>query len=76
MTLKAIAFNGTLKSSGGDPSSTNRLLALIAHGLKKHGIDTDVIRLADHNILPESQPVSRRTEGLIGCLEASPGWSG
>jgi multimeric flavodoxin WrbA len=52
MTLKAIAFNGTLKSSGGDPSSTNRLLALIADGLKKHGIDTDVIRLADHNILP------------------------
>lgn len=52
MTLKAIAFNGTLKSSGGDPSSTDRLLALIADGLKKHGIDTDVIRLADHNILP------------------------
>jgi multimeric flavodoxin WrbA len=52
MTLKAIAFNGTLKSSGGDPSSTNRLLALIADGLKKHGIDSDVIRLADHNILP------------------------
>jgi len=52
MTLKAIAFNGTLKSSGGDPSSTDRLLALIADGLNKHGIDTDVIRLADHNILP------------------------
>lgn len=52
MTLKAIAFNGTLKSSGGDPSSTDRLLALIADGLKKHGIDTDVIRVADHNILP------------------------
>ena len=52
MTLKAIAFNGTLKSSGGDPSSTDRRLALIADGLKKHGIDTDVIRLADHNILP------------------------
>lgn len=52
MTLKAIAFNGTLKSSGGDPSSTDRLLGLIADGLKKHGIDTDVIRLADHNILP------------------------
>ena len=52
MTLKAIAFNGTLKSSGGDPSSTDRLLGLIADGLKKHGIDTEVIRLADHNILP------------------------
>ncbi|MEV4607440.1 flavodoxin family protein [Neorhizobium sp. LMR1-1-1.1] len=52
MTLKAIAFNGTLKSSGGDPSSTDRLLGLIADGLKKHGIDTELIRLADHNILP------------------------
>ena len=52
MTLKAIAFNGTLKSSGGDPSSTDRVLGLIADGLKKHGIDTEVIRLADHNILP------------------------
>lgn len=52
MTLKAIAFNGTLKSSGGDPSSTDRLLGLIADGLNKHGIDTEVIRLADHNILP------------------------
>lgn len=52
MTLTAIAFNGTLKSSGGDPSSTDRLLGLIADGLKKHGIDTEIIRLADHNILP------------------------
>lgn len=52
MTLKAIAFNGTLKSSGGEPSSTDRLLGLIADGLKRHGINTEVIRLADHNILP------------------------
>lgn len=52
MTLKAIAFNGTLKASGGEPSSTDRLLGLIADGMKKHGINTEVIRLADHNILP------------------------
>lgn len=52
MTLKAIAFNGTLKSSGGDPSSTDRLLGLIADGLKEHDIDSEIIRLADHNILP------------------------
>jgi len=52
MTLKAIAFNGTLKSTGGDPSSTDRLLGLIADGLHKHGIITEIIRLADHNILP------------------------
>lgn len=52
MTLKAIAFNGTLKSSGGDPSSTDRLLGLIADGLEKHRVNTEIIRLADHNILP------------------------
>lgn len=52
MTLKAIAFNGTLKSSGGDRSSTDRLLGLIADGLEKHRVDTEIIRLADHNILP------------------------
>lgn len=51
MTLTAIAFNGTLKSSGGEPSSTDRLLGLIADGLKDYNIATEIIRLADHNIL-------------------------
>ncbi|WP_312407671.1 flavodoxin family protein [Rhizobium sp.] len=52
MALKAIAFNGTLKSSNGDPSSTDRMLDLIAEGMEAQGVETTRLRLADHNILP------------------------
>src|ERR1700754_2253950 len=52
MPLTALALNGTLKSSGGDPSSTDRMLGLIADGLKKQGVATRTIRLADHDIKP------------------------
>jgi multimeric flavodoxin WrbA len=52
MALKAIAFNATLKTSGGEPSSTDRMIDLIAAALKKEGIETETIRLADHNIKP------------------------
>jgi multimeric flavodoxin WrbA len=52
MALKALALNGTLKSSGGDPSSTDRMLRLIAEAMAKEGVETEAIRLADHNILP------------------------
>jgi len=52
MALKAIAFNATLKPSGGEPSSTERMIDLIAAALRKEGIETETIRLADHNIKP------------------------
>ena len=52
MALKAIALNATLKASGGEPSSTNRMLALIASALSKDGVETETIRLADFNIKP------------------------
>jgi multimeric flavodoxin WrbA len=52
MTLKAIALNGTLKASGGDPSSTDRMLELIADAMLELGVETETIRLADHNIKP------------------------
>lgn len=52
MAFKAIALNGTLKSSGGEPSSTDRMLSLIAAALLKEGIETETIRLADHSIKP------------------------
>lgn len=52
MALKAVALNGTLKSSGGEPSSTDRMLALIADGMQGYGVETTLFRLADHNILP------------------------
>ena len=52
MALKAVALNGTLKSSDGEPSSTDRMLALIADGMQGYGVETPLFRLADHNILP------------------------
>ncbi|MDQ1183881.1 flavodoxin family protein [Agrobacterium larrymoorei] len=52
MALKAIALNATLKASGGEPSSTDRMLALIASALSKDGVETETIRLADFNIKP------------------------
>ncbi|WP_439631759.1 flavodoxin family protein [Shinella sp.] len=53
MPLKALALNGTLKSSdSSEASSTGKLLALIAEEFKKHGVETEMIRLADYNIKP------------------------
>jgi len=53
VTLKALAFNSTLKSSASsEQSSTGKLLELIAEEFKKHGVETETIRLADHDIKP------------------------
>ncbi|SFJ50039.1 Multimeric flavodoxin WrbA [Phyllobacterium sp. CL33Tsu] len=53
MTLRAFAFNSTLKSSASsEPSSTGRLLQLIAEEFKKHGVEMEIVRLADHDIKP------------------------
>src|SRR3954470_19432937 len=53
MSLKALALNGTLKpSDSSEASSTGKLLELIAEEFKKHGVETETIRLADHNIKP------------------------
>jgi len=53
MTLKALAFNSTLKSSAAsENSSTDKLLSLIAEEFKKHDVEMETIRLADHDIKP------------------------
>ena len=53
MTLKAIAINCTLKRSGGEPSSTDKMIKLIAGELAKHDVElTETIRIADHDIKP------------------------
>ena len=53
MSLKALALNGTLKSSeSSEPSSTGKLLELITEEFQKHGVETETIRLADHDIKP------------------------
>jgi multimeric flavodoxin WrbA len=53
VSLKALALNGTLKSSdSSEASSTGKLLELITEEFKKHGVETKTIRLADHNVKP------------------------
>lgn len=49
----AIAINCTLKSCSDPPSSTDRMIGLIADSLKTHGVEvTETIRIAEHDILP------------------------
>ena len=53
MALSAIAINCTLKRSGGEPSSTDKMIGLIAGELAKHGVELgETIRIADHDIKP------------------------
>ncbi|MBO9136546.1 NAD(P)H-dependent oxidoreductase [Rhizobium sp. B230/85] len=53
MSLKALALNGTLKSSdSSEASSTGKLLELIAEEFEHHSVETTIVRLADHNIKP------------------------
>lgn len=53
MSIKALAFNATLKRSDNkEPSSTGRMLDLIATEMAKAGVEIETIRLADHDILP------------------------
>lgn len=53
MALTAIAINCTLKRSGGEPSSTDRMIDLIADQLKQRGVEVrETVRIADHDIKP------------------------
>ena len=53
MALKAIGLNCSLKSSGTEPSSTDKMIGLIAAELGKKGVEcTAALRVADFNIKP------------------------
>ena len=53
MTLKAIALNATLKPTGDEASSTDKMIKLVRDALGKHGVEwSGTIRLADHRIKP------------------------
>lgn len=54
MALKALAINCTLKSTGRsvDPSSTDRLLQEVLAALARHDVEGEIVRAADHDILP------------------------
>lgn len=50
--LKVLALNGTLKRSGGEPSSTDRMLSLVLDELAKEDVEGETVRLADHDVKP------------------------
>ncbi|HEU0098869.1 MAG TPA: NAD(P)H-dependent oxidoreductase [Allosphingosinicella sp.] len=53
MTLAAIALNCSLKRSGGESSSTDKMIGLLVSELKKAGVEfRGTIRIADHEVKP------------------------
>jgi multimeric flavodoxin WrbA len=53
MPIKALAFNCTLKSTkAGGTSSTEVLLSQLIDELRKHKVETEIIRAVDHDIKP------------------------
>lgn len=49
MALTAIALNCTLKA-GSAPSSTGKLLQEVLTELERHGVDGEIVRIADHDV--------------------------
>ncbi len=53
MALSAIALNCTLKKSGGEDSSTDAMIAVMAKHFEAAGVTlAETIRIADHDVLP------------------------
>lgn len=53
MELKALAINCSLKSRSDPPSSTDRMIGVVAEHLASHGAElSEAIRIAECNILP------------------------
>ncbi len=49
--LQALALNCSLKP-GGKPSSTDKLLHEIADAFRPHGVETEILRVVDHDVRP------------------------
>lgn len=53
MPLRAIALNCSLKPGSGKPSSTDKMIGLLAENLSDHGVELlETIRIADHDVKP------------------------
>lgn len=50
MPLTAIALNCTLKSGGGEASSTDKMIGEVLAALGEHGVTHETVRVADANI--------------------------
>lgn len=51
MPLRALALNCTLKPSP-EPSSTDRMIRVLADALAEHDVDTTAVRVVDHDVRP------------------------
>lgn len=64
-TLKAFALNCSLKSGAdGDASSTDKMVADLFEALAPHGVESEVVRAVDQNILP----------GVLSDMGQGDGW--
>ena len=53
MAGTAIAINCTLKTSGGEASSTDRMISVLSEAFGRHGVEVaGTLRMADYAILP------------------------
>ncbi len=53
MAVTAIAINCTLKSVGGEESSTDRMIGLLAEAFGEHDVRlAETLRIVDYNVLP------------------------
>ena len=53
MALSAIALNCSLKKSGGEKSSTDTMIGVLAEAFAKHDVAlSETLRIADYNVLP------------------------
>ncbi|MFC3038688.1 flavodoxin family protein [Virgibacillus xinjiangensis] len=55
MSLKALYLNTSLKKSG-ETSNTEALIEKSIEWMKKENVDTEVLRIADHTIIPGMSP--------------------
>ncbi len=87
MTVKAIAINCSLKRSTGEPSSTDKMIGVIAAELAKHDIGlSETIRIVDHEVRPgvtsdegdgdEWPELRRRILGADILIFGTPIWMG
>ena len=53
MALSAIAINCTLKRSGGEASSTDRMIGVLASAFARHDVSVaETLRIADYAVMP------------------------
>jgi multimeric flavodoxin WrbA len=53
VALSALALNCSLKKSGGEKSSTDAMIAVLAEHFARAGVElTETIRVADHDVFP------------------------